>query len=91
MDKIESTKNILKSEFEQFPYVKNDGIWGHAGTSRKLFDYISACVDNGEDVSECKDWLLNLLKEEDITNNCDIELCKWAVVSIYEYARRHAN
>lgn len=50
---LEEAKDILMSEFNEHPYVK-DAPFGNAKTCKKIYAYITACVDSGVSSCDCK-------------------------------------
>ena len=61
----EQAKKVLENEFNQNPHVLNNPL-GHAGSNRKIYEYIDSCIKDGLSCSECKEKLQNILKENGI-------------------------
>ncbi len=64
MDKtVEQAKNVLVADLEDAPHVLEDPL-GEGVTSRKIQDYVFACVTNGISKSDCVDWLYDLYHKQ---------------------------
>ncbi|MDH6304286.1 tRNA-dihydrouridine synthase [Parabacteroides sp. PF5-5] len=62
---LDSAKEILQNEINDSPHVKN-GLLGHAGTFRKIKEYVIESAIAGETEEECKGWFRSFLKENGI-------------------------
>jgi hypothetical protein len=62
---LESTKRILADEIKTHDYTR-ENLYGNAGASRKLEDYIIVSVLSGVTQGDCLDWIVNSLKEYDV-------------------------
>ena len=59
-ENVEQAKFLLEDEFKSYPHVKDNPL-GHAGSSRKIFQYIDACIKDGVSCSECKENVYSIL------------------------------
>lgn len=59
MQDVERARKKLKADLADCPYTL-DNPFGHAGTYRKIQDYLFTCVVENEDRVKCKDWLYKL-------------------------------
>lgn len=82
---LEEAKDILMSEFNEHPYVK-DAPFGNAKTCKKIYAYITACVDSGVSSCDCKEWIVSLFKEMNVS---DIDSLTFGIDSIYKYVELH--
>jgi hypothetical protein len=64
---LDSAKNILQDELLDASHVK-ENLYGSAACSRKIENYIIESVKSGVNQCECLDWLVNLLKANNVTD-----------------------
>lgn len=83
--KVQVEKDFLIREFKDAPYVKQSP-FGNAATTRKIYNYIITCVDNGVSQSGCKDWIRALFQKENVQ---EFELVNIAIDAIYKYVESH--
>lgn len=62
---LEEALATLKSEFEVHPHVKENP-FGVAGSNRKIYDCIAACIKEKKPKSECRDLMIKIFKENEI-------------------------
>ena len=89
MDKlVESAKKSLEEDLNSYPQSLSDPI-GFNGTKLKIKKYLYACVVEGEDRADCKDWLYNLYAEQADDEKgrfvSRIDLLANALYDFYEY------
>lgn len=82
---VEKAKDILMSIGKENSYVK-DAPFGNANTSKKIYTYITVCVDSGISSCDCKEWIVSLFKEMDVNN---VDFLKFGIDSIYKYVELH--
>ena len=87
-ENVEQAKLLLEDEFKSYPHVKDNPL-GHAGSSRKIFQYIDACIKDGVSCSECKEDIHSILRKFGMDGK--VEQCNWdttlnnAIDGIYMY------
>lgn len=89
MEKInlENAQKTLIAEFENATYSKAKP-FGQAAVNRKVYDYILVCTNENISITECKEWIIELFKTENIGNNEDIIYMKGLIDAIY-YIKEH--
>ena len=90
----EHARKILENELEQFAYTRINPL-GHAGGSRKFYEYVAACIKDGVACNDCKEKLQAILKEHGINHeigpvNVNTEL-NIMIDGIYAYVNRFVN
>ena len=74
MDKtVEQAKNVLVADLEDAPHVLEDPL-GEGVTSRKIQDYVFACVTNGISKSDCVDWLYDLYHKQNRQSTLQVSI-----------------
>ena len=86
-DELKSAKENLLDELKKSPYVKEDP-YGNAGCRRKIEKYIIESVIAGVNQADCLDWLDDLFKnnnatEEAIKKTRSFAECQYSVMNRY--------
>lgn len=62
---FETAQKMLREELELQPHVKED-LFGNAGASRKIMEYVIAAINSNVDRAKCLDDFRKILEENDI-------------------------